>query len=79
MTAAKADTLYAWVTTLSDGEVNIVGVLTALGHTPMVFADLRVAQNPRCRQFARSHARGLKQPVRLVRFGAIEVLETIEP
>lgn len=72
------DEMYAWVLTLSDGSE---GIPTAMGATgmwlPLVGADQDRMES--FRDYATELAAAEGRPLHLARFGAKEVMETIEP
>lgn len=68
------DNLFAWVTTLPNGEVNVIGawVPNVGAFTPLVVATERTARQ--LQRFAEAHRASTGQPCRLVRFTAAETL-----
>jgi hypothetical protein len=63
------DELWAWITDTPEGP-SIIGVLSELGHTPLVFARKRVALH--AEYLARGHGVAMHQPVRLVHFREVK-------
>jgi hypothetical protein len=65
--------IFAWVTLMADGRYSIIGTLIDGQHFPLV--AMRRSMLERTRELARAHGLALNQPVMLVRFAEVEVLE----
>ena len=65
--------IFAWVTRMADGRYSIVGALIEGQHFPLV--SMHRASMENAGPLARAHGLALNQPVMLVRFAEVEVLE----
>lgn len=77
MTAATGDQLWAWQCQEPDGRWSMIAAgmpgEPSLGFMPMIHRDRAIMQ--RLKSIAKTHARGMGQPLRLARFELAEVEE----
>lgn len=68
--------LYAWMELAEDGRWGIIGIhVPGAGWSQLIFGSLQTAEVTR--RFALAHQQCINRPVRLVRFGNPETLETL--